>query len=206
MGAVCPSRAPPFVPRPSSPPRLPRPGWYRHGKDQWAHVRLIVAISDGEEEGLRGTGEIATDGRMEVRFSNNPRRLRSGVCQEDGSVVWDDSSNRWPYASEREQRWSVPADDSTPGAAASEGTAPGEEEQHEVATGEKEQIDARTEGAPESQRAPATSPRALSPIAEESTLRQRNSRSCQEGGSVVWEASSNKHQHQHQHLASVWAS
>ena len=126
MGAVCPSRAPP--------PRLPRPGWYRHWKDQWAHVRLIVAISDGEEEGLRGTGEIATDGRMEVRFSNNPRRLRSGVCQEDGSVVWDDSSNRWAYASEREQRWSVPADDSTPGAAASEGTAPGEEEQHEVAT------------------------------------------------------------------------
>ena len=42
---------------------------------------------------------------------------------------------------------------------------------------------------------------ALSPIAEESTLRQRNSRSCQEGGSVVWEASSNKHQHQHPHLA-----
>ena len=146
MGAVCPSRAPPLLPRSSSPPRLPRPGWYRHGKDQWAHVRLIVAISDGEEEGLRGTGEIATDGRMEVRFSNNPRRLRSGVCQEDGSVVWDDSSNRWPYASEREQRWSVPADDSTPGAATSEGTAPGEEEQHEVATGEKEQIDARTEG------------------------------------------------------------
>ena len=86
---------------------------------------------------MRGTGEIATDGRMAVRFSNNPRRLRRGVCHEDGSVVWDDSSNRWPYASEREQQWSVPRDDSTPGAAASEGTAPGDEEQHEVATREK---------------------------------------------------------------------
>ena len=142
MGAACPSRAPP--------PRLPRPGWYRHGNDQWVHVRLIVAISDGEEEGLRGRGEIATDGRMAVRFSNNPRRLRSGVCQEDGSVVWDESSKRWPYASEREQRWSVPADNSTLGAAASEGTAPGEEEQHEVVTREKEQMDAGTTGAPES--------------------------------------------------------
>jgi len=97
MGGVCPSRAP---------PRVPRAGWYKNGQS-WVYVKLYVEVSDGEDHGLRGRGHISSDGRMEVRFSHNADRLRRGEWQANGDVVWDGSLKVWTYASEEEQRWSV---------------------------------------------------------------------------------------------------
>ena len=83
MGGVCPNRAP---------PRLPREGWYKHGQCDdggWVYVRVYVEICDGEPNGLRGTGKIASDGRMEVRFSHNVEIFRRCEWQANGDVVWD---------------------------------------------------------------------------------------------------------------------
>ena len=75
MGGVCPSRAQ---------PRVPRAGWYEDGPKNWVYVKPIVEISDGQPNGLRATGRIAPDGRMEVRFSHNADRLRRGEVQSNG--------------------------------------------------------------------------------------------------------------------------
>ena len=101
-------------------------------------MKLNVEISDDVQNGLRGAGGIASDGRMEVRFWHNADRLRRGEVQANGDVVWDGSSKVWTYADEQEQRWSVPRADRQHDAAAAPGAAEGEEGKDEVTAQEEE--------------------------------------------------------------------
>ena len=51
-------------------------------------MEFIVVISSDEKDGLRGRGIIDAQGRFEVSFSNNDRRLRYGTLNEDGNMKW----------------------------------------------------------------------------------------------------------------------
>ena len=71
------------------------------------YVEFIVVISSDKKDGLRGRGIIDAQGRFEVSFSNNDRRLRYGTLNEDGNHIWDGRGQ----TSRRECRWAKKAVD-----------------------------------------------------------------------------------------------
>ena len=63
-------------------------------------MEFIVVISSDEKDGLRGRGIIDAQGRFEVSFSNNDRRLRYGTLNEDGNLIWDGRGQTWMWSSD----------------------------------------------------------------------------------------------------------
>ena len=119
-------------------------------------MEFIVVISSDEKDGLRGRGIIDAQGRIEVSFSNNDRRLRYGTLNEDGNIKWDGRGQTWMWK-QRHQRWPRPSQE---GDAAVAAAAAGDGEEDQDVTAEEQ-----TTEQVEADRAATESPRVLPTVA-----------------------------------------
>ena len=90
MGGACPSRAPPT-------PLVG--GWYRDG-NKWVHVKVNVVITDGVDDGLRGSGTMPAVGVMVVHFDHLSHRHVQGHIQSNGDIEWANGKEWLKYEGE----------------------------------------------------------------------------------------------------------